>query len=443
MENELSQSDYPGGLDQLWRRVTVGDKYMNIQKDQRENPDLFPELQLATLKIYAKEWAETWPIIERIQLFQYSPVRPDHPKTRNFTTTYALLFDIDGNQADLTKFVDATRYNDTIRDQDGKGIIYTKFMRAAFKNVYEQRLPKDYQLEWLLVPKQPQRRQKGQSRKEKRPQRDPFHFEANPSWLLFDLHAEQTDTPAALESDQGNIVSSRAIKPLPQGQANQEEFIRSLSIAYENEREIKIKRGTQRLKTYSVAELGFRRESSKAWRALISILKSPDHSYHLGAARGAGKVRDKSYDTNRAILREISKKFVLFLNKAYKVLLPDNFNIFELIKNGPHGLYRLKFVVSDFRSEGAQYESLSKDELMIEIENLSDKRDHLKTRGDEDSERELFKTEDELRSAVMKAVNKKWLGANRAKGYLNPPRKDILPILGDVYEEDKPDPVDY
>lgn len=131
---------------------------------------------------------------------------------------YALLFEIDGNQEDCKNFVNATRYHETVRDQYGDGFIYPNFMRVGFKNVYRQSPPDNYQKEWLLVPKRQQQYWKGQSRKKKQPV-GPFHFESNPSWLLFDRQVEPTaisEAKNALNSGIDTLVpSNELIIPIP------------------------------------------------------------------------------------------------------------------------------------------------------------------------------------------------------------------------------------
>jgi len=198
-------------------------------------------------------------------------------------------------------------------------------------------------------------------------------------------------------------------------------FIRSLRVSYVSDTEIQIKAGNQRSKTYSHAELGFHREDTKEWLTLIQILKSKDHAYCLGVAHGAKKVRNKSYDANYKILREISKKFVSFLKETYKLQLPDNFQIFELIRSEHDGTYGLKFTISNFGTEDAHYDGYSKDELIAEIEKLSSRKAALKTSGDEDSEKQLFQITDKLGAAITMAMKKKWIERNRAASYLNPP----------------------
>jgi hypothetical protein len=199
-----------------------------------------------------------------------------------------------------------------------------------------------------------------------------------------------------------------------------EAFMRSLSIAYLSDTEVGIKVGNKKSKTYSYTDLGYERENTKARLALIQILKSPDHLYHVGIAHGKDQKRNKTYDANRNILREISKKFVQFLNKVYKQPLPLNFQTFERIKSDRSGTYGPKFTIPALSADHADYDSYSQDDLMAEIEKLKEKIIPLMRRGDKDSEDSLRLMQEQMEAAVMVAIDKKWLGPNRAASFLNP-----------------------
>lgn len=199
-----------------------------------------------------------------------------------------------------------------------------------------------------------------------------------------------------------------------------EVFVRSLSVSYLSDTEVSIKVGTKKSKTHSHEDLGYDRENTKAWLTLIQILKSPDHLYHVGRAHGKGRQRSKTYDANRKILREISKKFVQFLNKVYNQPLPVNFQIFERIKSDRSGTYGPKFSIPTFSADHADYNSYSQYDLMAEIEKLKDEMIPLMHRGNKASEDKLQLMKEQMEAAVMVAVHKKWLGPNRAASFLNP-----------------------
>ncbi|MDP1989467.1 MAG: hypothetical protein Q8K00_00465 [Syntrophales bacterium] len=209
------------------------------------------------------------------------------------------------------------------------------------------------------------------------------------------------------------------------GEANKikdhEDFIRSLRVSYVSDTEVRIKVCNKKSKTYSYTDLGYERENTKEWLALIQILKSEDHLYHVGVAYGKSRQRNKTYDSNRNIHREISKKFVRFLNETYKQQLPANFQLFELKKSARSGTYGPKFAISILSVEAeSNYSRYSKEKLLGEIEGLVSRRDNLRTYGDEDSENKLIDVIDKLNTAIAIAINNDWLDRNRSKSYLNP-----------------------
>ena len=249
------------------------------------------------------------------------------------------------------------------------------------------------------------------------------------------------------EQNNGFIVKGQKDYPLPEipdipiphaatarDQANPESFIRSLVVSYENDSEIRIKAGTQKQKICSCEAMGFKKNSI-TWRTLLQILQIKDHLYHLGVAHGPQKVRNKSYDINYKRLVEISKKFVSFLNNTYRLQLPDKYQIFELVKNEHPGIYRPKFIVSIFGTEDSHYDTFSNDELIKEIEDLSDKLSDLKEKGDEDSEKEMYKITNKIQTALVIAHDNGWITRNRVASYLNPKKSKIVPDFPGVYDK--------
>jgi hypothetical protein len=196
--------------------------------------------------------------------------------------------------------------------------------------------------------------------------------------------------------------------------------VRAVSISYESDTEVTIKAKKHKSKIYSFSELGFEREDSKTWLTVIEILKSPDQLLYLGPAHGEQRIRNKSYDAGHRKLREISKKFVGFLNKAYSQQLPPNYHIFEREKNEHAGAYKLKFVVANFSPDLADHKKLSKDELLSKIKHLSRRKASLSSKGDEQSEKLLYKFEDSLNAALGIAIREEWLSEDQVKSHLNP-----------------------
>jgi hypothetical protein len=160
------------------------------------DPYLFPQFHYRALQMHAAEWAKKWLVIHRIRLFPYTPIAPYHPKTRNVTTTYAILFDVSGDEEDLKRLEDTTMYYETIRDQYNDGVLYVEFMLPTFKYVYKENPSQDYQKEWLLVPK--------------RPGRDPYHFEKGAFWLLYDPDVEFNEVPSISAGTGQILVTARA-----------------------------------------------------------------------------------------------------------------------------------------------------------------------------------------------------------------------------------------
>lgn len=251
-------------------------------------------------------------------------------------------------------------------------------------------------------------------------------------WLYHpnEVEAFEVQHPEIIEAWRRKVVSKQMISipespdtpaPTPE-QTDPKAFIRALQIAYKSDNEISVKVGTKTPKTYSFADMRFDREDTKAWQALIQILKSSDHLYHVGKAYGAGKKRNPTYDNNHAILREISKKIVSFLNEPTPHL-PDNFKIFELRKDKRPGTYGPKFGIPGL-SIDSDYNDLSKDALIAGIETLSSRKAILENRGDENSEKELSRITTELEGKIILAIKNNWLGQNRAASYLNPPAED-------------------
>ena len=162
-------------------------------KIEKIDPNIFPELRYRTLKTYVVEWARKWPVIKRVRLFRYEPIFPQHPKLRNYTTKYALIFNISGNKKDKNNFIKATGYNRTIKDEYNDGIYYPEFMPKSFDNVYYS-MPDRCQEEWLLLPK---KRNQGT-----------FRFENNPSWLLYDPKVEIDTTSLFMEGSNNNEMKN-------------------------------------------------------------------------------------------------------------------------------------------------------------------------------------------------------------------------------------------
>jgi hypothetical protein len=234
----------------------------------------------------------------------------------------------------------------------------------------------------------------------------------------------------ALEAKQA--LTSEATIPQRQQQTSNikdpETFIRALEVSYVSDTEIRISGGGKKSKTYEMKELGFKRANSIIWKEFSEIVRRPDHTYHVGKAHGAKRARKASYDVSQKRLLGINDKLLSFFNKNYQAQLPNKFRVYELIpeKREAPGTYRFKFQIVDASQVAKKnYENLSKEELIHEIETLSSELVNLSNRGDEDSEEKINEIQNILYPAMKVALNKGWLTRNRAAGYLNPSEEYI------------------
>ena len=90
-----------------------------------------------------------------------------------------------------------------------------------------------------------------------------------------------------------------------------DEFIRDLTVYYENDSEIKIKRPGKEIKSCPYHIIGFRSNRTKEFKTLIKILQNHPHIYH-------GK-----YSKDRKLLNEIDKKLKMFFVKEFAIEMPS------------------------------------------------------------------------------------------------------------------------
>jgi DNA-binding TFAR19-related protein (PDSD5 family) len=166
--------------------------------------------------------------------------------------------------------------------------------------------------------------------------------------------------PEDVESSKRNII-----REFDEG------IIRSIKVSFENDNEIKIQLPRKKAETPTCRELGFRDNTTTAWKALINILEEPPHIFNLGPAHtylNGNKERVKDYDRKHSLLSEIDTKLRNFLSRRFEVQVPDNYKLYERCKNEKSGTYKFKFqVVSAHtikRSIKNKYENLSEDKLI-------------------------------------------------------------------------------
>ena len=191
--------------------------------------------------------------------------------------------------------------------------------------------------------------------------------------------------------------------------------IESLSMTYISDNEIKI-RYSNATKIYDKKQLGFKKQgNSKIWNEFVKALESKDHFYYVGKSKTA------SYELAQKNLKDINEKLISFFNKEYPFKLPNNFKLYENVKSEKPGTYKFKFAINNPSDINNKYDNLSKDDLISKIEKLSEQFSEYEKNG---NDKEADKTNIELSAAVETAMNKGFIGNNRAKGYLFPNRID-------------------
>jgi hypothetical protein len=219
------------------------------------------------------------------------------------------------------------------------------------------------------------------------------------------------------ENNIHHITPKDSDTPSPAAKAQPAETIdiESLSMTYISDNEIKI-RHSKATKIYDKKQLGFKKQgNSKIWNEFVKALESKDHFYYVGKSKTA------SYELAQKNLKDINEKLISFFNKEYPFKLPNNFKLYENVKSEKPGTYKFKFAINNPSDINNKYDNLSKDDLISKIEKLSEQFSEYEKNG---NDKEADKTNIELSAAVETAMNKGFIGNNRAKGYLFPNRID-------------------
>ncbi|MFC1515632.1 hypothetical protein ACFL7E_02610 [Thermodesulfobacteriota bacterium] len=208
-----------------------------------------------------------------------------------------------------------------------------------------------------------------------------------------------------------------------------EAFIRELRLYYVNDNEIKIQETGKEAKPVTCQSLGFRSNLTAEWKALINILQDPPHTYYIGQASAS------DYDKNRKRLFQINKKLIKYFSKEFGLSATAGLKFFELYKKEGKGVYKPNFQIVHGEkaksSQEAEYERLSKGEIIDELGKLVEKLNETKTKPDADEifhKRIVTKIENKIRAASIIAVEK------------GIPKKDIEDIILPEKEEIKYDP---
>lgn len=221
-----------------------------------------------------------------------------------------------------------------------------------------------------------------------------------------------------LNENSGASEGNKSITGTQKGQTDPDALIRSVSVAYLSETEVRIKVGGISTVDCDCETMGFKK-TGKTWPILMAILDRSDHQYHIGIyTRYGGPVENRDYNNALGRLRELSKKFVAFLNKTYSWDIPANFNVFENMKGLDRaGTYRPKFKVIDTVTN----REITKDQWLRELEALSELKRHEK---DPDKE---FKLLDKIGNHLEEGKRHNWISAKQAFKYLQRDDEELLP----------------
>ena len=150
-------------------------------------------------------------------------------------------------------------------------------------------------------------------------------------------------------SDQeGTAKEAKATGRSATNQANPEEFLKNLRVSKKDNETVSIQVTGKEKGFYSYGAMSFRGAETKEWKTFLDIIQQPD-SYELGTAykyhnEGSGikkRLPASDYGKKRQILREIDKKVKMFLEKEFKIQIPDDTHIYYKKEKGRP--YKLKF----------------------------------------------------------------------------------------------------
>ena len=204
-----------------------------------------------------------------------------------------------------------------------------------------------------------------------------------------------------------------------------DDFIHSLKVTYSSDTSVILTPQGGKSKEYSCQEMGFK-SAAKTWKMFIDVLQKDDHKYHVGTySKDKDHVKIREYNKIMSMLKEFSKKFVIFLNKTYSVEIPATFNVFEnTYRKGQDraGTYVPKFQIYSFEVDSGKPKKLSKDETLGTIKNL----------GAQLKKEKNDKIKDNLICQITPylehAVKNDWISEEKAKSLLidDPSPEDAL-----------------
>lgn len=198
--------------------------------------------------------------------------------------------------------------------------------------------------------------------------------------------------------------------PAPQTELDTDEFIKSITFSYLSDDEVRI-RYNKSTKAYDKKHLGFQRlGAQKTWDAFIKVFKSDKYIYFTG------KSGRHAYDLAQKNLKAINDKLISFFKKEYGVKFPAGFKLYDIAKTEGTGKYQFKFKMSGPRDVSDKYKDMARNELIATIEKLAEQLHDYYESGKDYNE-----TYTNLSGAVTIALDKGFIGENRANAYLASP----------------------
>jgi hypothetical protein len=146
--------------------------------------------------------------------------------------------------------------------------------------------------------------------------------------MLMDLWFKVDDI-IELEGAVDPDSTPQTVQNQPQEEATDDAFIRSLQISFVSDSEFSIRVGSKPAKIYTCSDMKLN-EGSVLWRLFVEILRSTDHTYHVGVySRDRDPAKNRNYYKLVARTRSFSKKFISFINTKYHTSLPGGLSVFE------------------------------------------------------------------------------------------------------------------
>ena len=350
-----------------------------MSKPHKNNPDDFPEFNLNQLERYANRWVEKYSIIqiEKITLYLLNTEYQEKWLVRHSgewpITQYGLVFEFSGcqdidlqtlesypNQED-DKCITALKeikFADQFADQGRHRLFDSRFIDTVYKKMPSK---KNYFKNWKCIPKRPE---------------DSLRMGIlidEPHWILYPF---------------SGVSGALQALEITETEPGLEDFIRNLSVFYENDNEIKIQVLGKRGSCVTCQSLGFRNNKAKTWKTFIEILQNSPHTYCIGPAykyiqvySNSDKIEDeetkpkyskkgernREYDKRLKRLGAINKILVPYLNDHYPIKIPSDFKLYELCPDEKPGTYTFKFKVTSGEKES------TKDKVLNEFERLTKK----------------------------------------------------------------------